>query len=131
MKGTIWEKGDYFPTSDEGRIDMDPAVVTLPRFEIPLTWAFSFDAPSLGKVTNLGMEDGEIVGDITFWKSAVREHYEVLLEDKLVRLGGYYTNVVRNDEGKVVESCELRSVGIVVSRDMYGNPANLIPEKPE
>lgn len=127
----IWKKDDYFP-APEGRIDMDPAVVDIDEDKkYLLSWMYNWDVRSIvGTVSNVRLEDGEILGDIEI-KDKLRyervddvltgildESYpkelEKMLRNEEVRLGGFYTGVQLNEDKTQVLSCNLETVAVIL-----------------
>lgn len=109
----IWEKGDFFLIGGK-RIDMDPAVVELPKVS-PLTFGFNWTVDMLGHVEDIRLEDGEILGTPVFSDETV--DYEVLP----LRLGGFYKGIEYADESKTrVSKATLKAVSLVLKSDMPG-----------
>jgi hypothetical protein len=118
MRHEIWKKDDFFEVAGQ-RIDMDPANVTLPD-ESPLVWQFNQERPPEGRVTDIRLEDGVILGEVTLFDTVQAKHVEDFLEEGLCRLGGYYTDVVKNEDGTQVLNAHLKGVSIVLTVNMPG-----------
>lgn len=126
MRLPIWKKDDIFEIGAR-RIDMDPAVVELPEGVTPLTWNYQDDT-IIGKVNNIRLEDGEILGDLEI-KDDVRYEmidgvptgvivgttrsliYEMIHHGD-VRLGGFYSNIEQKNDR--VLKAKLRSVSVIL-----------------
>lgn len=113
MKHKIWKKEDFFLISDE-RIDMDPAVVELVD-GIPLVWNFDFNRAPYAWVNDIELIDGEIIGEVE-WIDP--HNYEQMIKDGDIRLGGYYTQVEKSEDGATVIKCLLKGASLVVSSSM-------------
>lgn len=126
MKIKIWESDDYFLPIGLERIDMDPAVVRILDDVIPLSWGFYDNGILFGTVSDIRLEDGELVGEATFTNQDKKADIVRLLEEGLIRFGGYYGSIERTQEldgsGSRIVSCDLRSVGIVKIQNMPGFP---------
>lgn len=123
MRHPIWLKDDYFQLGAT-KIEMDPAVVELPEEPIVLTWLYRWEEAPLGSVTDLRLEDGEITGEVKWADNKGAQSAKALLEHGDLRLGGYYTEVVRKDN--LVLQCRLRAVATIMS--FGSNPgATVVP----
>lgn len=118
MRYAIWKKEDFFEVSPELiRIDMDPSVVELGE-DLSVSYRFNHNDPPLGKVTDVRLEDGEISGEVEFFDPTWDDE---TMEQLKCRLGGYYSKVMKNDEGNVILSAKLLGVSIVPEWDIPGN----------
>lgn len=120
MRNKIWEKDDFFMIGGK-RIDMDPSVVELPTEPIPLVWQYDFGRiPPHGLVFDIRLEDEEITGEPTFYKEEDAWHLYDFFDDGLIRFGGFYNKVVKNDAGTWVTTCKLDAVSINLMATMPG-----------
>jgi hypothetical protein len=116
----IWEKDDFFGFIGGPRYDMDVTAIECPGEKVPLTWQFEFDRAPAGIVSNIRVEDGEVVGDLKMYNN---NRFDALFLDGLkedFRFGGYYSGVIFNDEKTIVTKCVLRAVSIVFKSNMPG-----------
>lgn len=109
MRYPIWKKDDFFEFLDGRRIDMESTAVALPDAS-PLTWQFDWARKPCGIVTDIREDDGEISGEVLFWDEDFNDSN---MEEMGLRLGGYFTEVKKNEDGTVVLSCNLRGVSIL------------------
>lgn len=109
MRRKIWEKDDFFQMGGE-RIDMDPSVVEIEQ-GIPVVWGYNWTQTPAGRFFDIRIEDGEITGEIEWFSD--NEKYETLLDDGVIRFGGYFTKVERNEDGSVVTKCCLSGVALL------------------
>ena len=121
----IWKKDDFFLIGGE-HIDMDPGVVQLPE-DTTLVWQYFFEGVPMGKVDNIRLEDGEILGDIHMFEEDQAEKIEAIKDN--IRLGGYYSDVqkVKDENGTRVTSCKLRAVSFVLRSTM----PSFLPSSPK
>lgn len=124
MKIKIWQEDDYFNFLGGPRIDMDPIVVECKEEPLPLTWNFDWEREPIGLVSNIRIEDGELVGDLEWIEGNTDfndEKWETFKE--FCRFGGYYSHVVRkvlSDGQEHVASGVLAGVSIVMKSKMPG-----------
>lgn len=110
IRHNIWEKDDFFRVGGQ-RIDMDPAVVTLPE-EAPLTWNFDWNKTPIGQCFDIRLEDGVISCGVVWIAPTLNDDTP---KDLGVRFGGYYHQVVKetDKEGNVkVTACVLKGVSL-------------------
>lgn len=104
----IWEKDDFFILGLQ-RIDMDPAVVKLEQ-DLPLVYGYDWSGELLGKVTDVRLEDGVISGEVEVFDETLEEAWE-----GHCRLGGYYLDVFKNEDGTQVLSATLKGVSYIMN----------------
>lgn len=126
MKITIWKRDDFLRLIGTARIDMDAEAVVLPTEGVPLTMDFDYQKPPIGKVENVRVEDGEVVGDVTWFEHSeiTDEIWEDWYED-LYRFAGYYSGVqpyeLDYENGDRITSARLRVVSIVSKVNVPGS----------
>jgi hypothetical protein len=122
MRYPIWKKDDYFHHHMSLRIDMDPAVVELPTKPIVLALQYNWERPPIGKVTDVKFEDGEITGEVHWFPYAVNGETwtDEMFEGLEVRLGGFYTKIVKSEDNKRVTACYLQAVSIMLEAETPG-----------
>lgn len=116
----VWEKDDFFHHIGNKRLDMDPAIVEIGEEPVPVTWGYNFDIPPKGRMLNLRLEDGEIVGELEFFDEKDTATWETLKRD--VRLGGYYIGVELDEAKENVIKCRLKAVSIMLKSQTPGWP---------
>lgn len=113
MRYAIWEEDDYFQPIHQKRIEMDPAVVEIPEGMVcDLIW--QYDSTKIyGKISDVKLVDGEISGEVVFHDD--KELNDQMMDELRLRLGGFYTRVVKEPDGEVerITACELSGVSIV------------------
>jgi len=117
MRRVFWEKDDFFPFGD-GRIEMDPAVVSfMPEGKYPLTWNYGTETDALlGHATDIRLEDGEMSAELVWNETKNAQSAKDLLEHGDVRLGGYYSHIKKVKDGDVDRCTEgtLRAISVII-----------------
>lgn len=123
MRYKIWEKDDFFKfMGNDTIIDMDPIVVQLRQEPVAVVPNFNYEKPPLGWASDIRIEDGDLTCVIEWTEeSGLAKNQDLVDEGGAWRLGGYYTEVVREEvsEGReIVTSCVLKAISLVLQSAM-------------
>lgn len=85
--------------------------------EVPLTYSYNFDRPSLGHVKDIRREDdGAITGEMVFFNPKDEEDVKIFLRDNEMEISMYANNVTdeRCEDLRIVYKASLRAVVLVL-----------------
>lgn len=112
----ILKKDDTFNQGGCVHTTIDPTGIELDAVTgiYPLIWDYHFNGIIHGSVRNLRLDDGALMGDVTYNTKNSEQAFENLLDIGEIRFGGFYTDVIKSADNTVVTNCRLRAVSSVM-----------------